>query len=89
MLYLKVAIGKNGLTRKHPDIIKIAQAMGRTDDSIWMRKCNFDFLDPSVSGGFSNFAKQTKEIWDEYQSNPDSTLAKAKIAYSNLLESNH
>jgi hypothetical protein len=86
VLYLKVAIGKNVLTQKHPDIFKIAQAMGRTDAAIWMRKLNFDYLDPSVSGGYSNAAKQTERIWDEYQFNPDSTLAKARKAYLNLVQ---
>ena len=89
VLYLKVEIGKNGLTQDHPDIYKLAQAMGHANAAIWMRKCNFDYLDDSVRGGLSNFAKQTKEIWDEYQSYPASTLAKSKIDYSNLLGSNH
>ena len=61
VLHLKVEIGKNGLTQKNPDIFKIAQAMGRTEAAIWMRKLNFDYLDPSVSGkDIAIGAKQTE-----------------------------
>ena len=31
-----------------PDILRLAEAMGRTQGTIWLRKCNFDYLDPSV-----------------------------------------
>ena len=88
LLYLKVEIGKNGLTQKHPVIGKLAKAMGRTNDAIWMRKCNFDALDNSVTGvGLRKVSNTwTKPVWDEYQSNPDATLAKARKAYSNLLK---
>ncbi len=90
VLYLKVEIGKNGLTQDHSDICKIAQAMGHANAAIWMRKLDFDYLDDSVQRkGYSHPSKQTKEVWNEYQSSLDSTLAKAKIAYSNLLGSNH
>ena len=50
MLYLKVEIGKSGLTHMHPTIDNLAKAVGRTYDAIWMRKCNFDALDNSVPG---------------------------------------
>ena len=89
VLYLKVEIGKSGLTQKHPTIGNLAKAMGRTNNAIWMRKCNFDALDNSVIGvGLSKVSNTwTKPVWDEYQSNPDATLAKARKAYLKLVNS--
>ena len=89
VLYLKVEIGKSGLTQKHPTIGNLAKAMGRTNNAIWMRKCNFDALDNSVLGvGLSKVSNTwTKPVWDEYQSNPDATLAKARKAYLKLVNS--
>lgn len=88
MLYLKIEIGKNGLTQKHPAIGKLSQAMRRTNAAIWMRKCNFDALDNSSPGvGLKKVSKSwTKPVWDEYQANPDVTLAKARKAYLNLVK---
>ena len=87
VLYLKVEIGKSGLTQKHPTIDNLAKAMGRTNNAIWMRKCNFDALDNSVPGvGLSKVSNTwTKPVWDEYQSNPDTTIAKARKAYLKLV----
>ena len=87
VLYLKVEIGKNGLTQKHPAIGELAKAMGRTDASIWMRKGNFDSLDESVPGkGLKNAAPLTKDVWREYQSSPEPILTEARTAYSNLVK---
>ena len=86
VLYLKVEIGKNGLTQENPAIRNLAKAMGRTEAAIWMRKGNFDALDESVSGkGLGNGAQLTRDIWKEYQSSPKLTLAEASKSYSNLL----
>ena len=87
VLYLKVEIGQNGLTQKHPAVGNLAKAMRRTKASIWMRKANFDSLDESVTGkGLGNAAQLTGDVWKEYQSSPDVTLAKAKIGYSSFVK---
>lgn len=86
VLYLKVEIGKSGLTQKHPSIGKLAEAMGRTEASIWMRKGNFDSLDDSVPvKGLGNAAPLTRNVWEEYESNTERILAEARNAYSNLV----
>ena len=87
VLYLREKY-KVQLTRNHPSIKALGKAMGLPDDSssIWRRKGNFDYLDDSVPGGMSNASQKTKDVWAEYQSNPDSTLAKARKAYLNLVQ---
>ena len=66
VLFLRVE-HKNQLRRTHPDVERLAAAMGRTESSIWMRKGNFDYLDPEVPGvALSNVAKMTEQVWAEY-----------------------
>ena len=69
-----------------PRIAKLAQAMNRTPSAIWMRKGNFDALDPSIPGlGLSNASRLTERVWAEYEQNPQRTLAQGQAAYRNLL----
>ena len=59
--------------------------MNRTEASIWIRKGNFDSLDPLVPGvGLDHPAKLTVDIWDEYERSPERVMAEARRAYLNL-----
>ena len=75
---------KERLTLTHPDVCMLAKAMNRSKNSIRALKCNFDFLDYSVLGGWSNCANLTKEIWAEYEQNPDGIRAEGRRAYLNF-----
>jgi hypothetical protein len=84
VLYVKLA-HKGQLTSTHPAIGLLARAMNRTEASIWMRKGNFDSLDPSVPGaGLNHPAKLTVDIWAEYERKPERVSAEARRAYLNL-----
>lgn len=84
ILYLKLEYAGR-LTPSHPGVLRLAKAMRRTEASIWMRKGNFDSLDPSVPGsGLNHPAKLTVSIWAEYEKNPDGVLAEARRAYLKL-----
>jgi len=86
VLYLKLTY-QGTLTQTHLDIGRIANAMGRTEASVWMRKGNFDSLDPSVQGkGLSHPARLTCDIWDEYRADSERVLSEARGAYLRLLE---
>ena len=83
-MYIKL-IHREQLTLRHPAIGLLAKAMHRTKASIWMRKANFDSLDPSVPGtGLSNSAKLTATIWAEYEEDPERMHAEAHRAYLSL-----
>ena len=85
VLYLKVEY-HGQLTPVHPAVHALADAMGRTVASVWMRKGNFDSLDPSVPGsGLSNAAKLTVDIWAEYERSPERVLSEARRAYLALV----
>ena len=89
MAVLCLRVKHNGQLRKaQPDVVKLAKAMSlKKVDSILMRNRNFDNLDKSSSGeASSHVAKQTKEVWAEYKSDPDRILAEARKAYLNLIE---
>ena len=84
VLYGKLMHGR-GFDR-HPDVARLAAAMGRSVNSLTMRKRNFDSLDPAIPGaGLKNFAQLTRGIWDEYVAEPERVIAEAKRAYENIL----
>ncbi len=81
VLYLKVEC-HGQLNQGHPTVHALADAMDRPVASIWMRKGNFDSLDPSVLGvGLRSAAKLTVDIWAEYERNPERVLSEARRAY--------
>ena len=85
ILYLKVEY-HGQLAPGHTAVVALAEAMGRTVASIWMRKGNFDSLDTAVPGvGLRSAAKLTVDIWAEYQRDPDQVLSEARRAYLNLV----
>ena len=84
VLYGKITLGR--AFRQHPDVQRLANAMGRTHAALRMRKGNFDALDPDVDGaGLSKAASLTRRVWDEYTKNPDEVMVIAKEAYERLL----
>ncbi len=69
----------------HPTSRTLAEAMNRPNASILMRIRNFDSLARHMPGkGLNHPAKLTKEIWDEYEQNPDGIRAEGRRAYLNL-----
>ena len=85
VLYIKIEFARQ-LTPTHPEIERLAKAMNRTEASIWMRKGNFDSLDPLVQGrGLDHPAKLTVDIWAEYERDPERVLAEAHRAYLSLV----
>lgn len=78
-LYCKLPYGKMNHTT--PEIIKLANFLGRTPSAISMRLCNFASLDPTIEQkGMSNVAKLDKEIWNEFFHNEDMIDAVEKQA---------
>ena len=83
VLYAKLEYGQQ--FRIHPDITRLADAIGHSEDSVGMRVRNFDWLDQSVPGGLSNAASLTRKIWNEYERNPKQVFREAREAYQKLL----
>ncbi len=75
-LYLKLPFGK---MHKHtPEIIELANLLGRTPSSISMRLGNFASIDPYHQergvGGLKGGMHQVKPIWDEFANNRETLI---------------
>lgn len=75
-LYLKLPFGK---MHKHtPEIIELANLLGRTPSSIGMRLGNFASCDPYHQqrgvGGLKGGMNQVKPIWDEFFHNQEELI---------------
>lgn len=72
-LYCKLPFGK--LHQRQPDIISLADLLGRTPGSVAFKLVNFASLDPTLQArgikGASNASKLDKEVWDEFYNNWD------------------
>ena len=72
-LYCKLPFGR--LYRLNPDVIHLANLIGRTPSSVAYKLVNFASLDPSLKTrgikGASNASKLDAEIWNEFFNNWD------------------
>tara|TARA_R110000744_G_scaffold380442_1_gene501231 strand:- start:252 stop:1025 length:774 start_codon:yes stop_codon:yes gene_type:complete len=72
-LYCKLPFGR--LHRTNPEVMHLANLIGRTPSSIAYKLVNFASLDPSLQArgirGASNASKLDKIIWEEYYQNWD------------------
>ncbi|MFC4211900.1 HNH endonuclease [Pedobacter lithocola] len=72
-LYCKIPFGR--LHNSNPEIIKLANLIGRTASSVAYKLVNFASLDPSLKArgikGASNASKLDAEIWNEFFNNWD------------------
>ncbi len=75
-LYLKLSFGK--LHSRTPEIIHLANILGRTPSSIAMRLNNFASVDPYHQqrgiGGLPGGRKQVEPIWNEFINNKEDLL---------------
>lgn len=76
---------KRRLTPTNLEVVRLAKAMNRTPAAICKLDGNFVSLDSFVSREMSNAAKLTREIWDEYERDPERVLAEARGANLNLV----
>lgn len=72
-LYCKLPFGR--LHRGNPEVIKLANLINRTSNSVAYKLVNFASLDPSLQArgikGAANVSKLDIEIWDEFHENWD------------------
>lgn len=75
-LYLKIPFGK--VNSKNPDIIHLANIIGRTAGSVLMRLSNFASVDPYHQQrevvGLTGGIKQVEPIWNEFLYNKEELL---------------
>ena len=72
-LYCKIPFGT--IHNRNPKLIRLAELIDRTPNSVSYKLVNFASLDPSLQArgikGAKNVSKLDKEIWDEFYGNWD------------------
>src|SRR5437016_8080352 len=73
-LYCRTPFGR--LHKNNPEIVRLAQTVNRSPSAVAMKLVNFASLDPIHKArnvrGLSNVSQADREIWDEFNSNPES-----------------
>lgn len=72
-LYCKIPFAK--AVQTNPDVIKVANLIGRSPGAVAFKLGNFGSFDPELKkrgiGGLPNTSKLDREIWDEFNRNWD------------------
>lgn len=84
-LYCALPFGK--LHRSNPEVVAIAEAIGRTPSAVAMKACNFASLDPALERkGLGNVSQSDKELWHAFQRNSDDVADQAEKAYEEIAQ---
>lgn len=82
-LYMRLPFGR--LHSTHPEIIAIAERIGRTPGAVSMKACNFASLDDAITStgrrGLTGASSADRELWSEFIANPEALAAEAESAF--------
>jgi putative restriction endonuclease len=83
-LYCKLPFGR--IHHRNPEIVALAELIGRTPSSVAFKLSNFASLDPSLQQrgikGASNSSKLDKAIWQEFYENWDKLPFESEVLLS-------
>src|SRR5687768_16439398 len=83
-LYMRTPFGK--LHGRNPDIIELAERIGRTANALAMKACNFASLDPlfrqTNRKGLSGASESDRAIWSEFAGNAEQIAAEAEGVFA-------
>jgi putative restriction endonuclease len=83
-LYCRTPFGR--LHRSNPEIISLASRIGRTPSAVAMKLVNFASFDPVHQArevrGLSNASQSDRQIWDEFNSNPERLAFESQKAFN-------
>ncbi len=86
-LYCRTSFGK--LHRHNPDIIQLANIIGRSPSAVAMKACNFASLDPALSQkGLDGASKADRALWNAFMENSTDIAEKAEALYETQVENN-
>lgn len=76
-LYCQLPFGK--MHSRNPDIIRLAEKIGRTSSAVAMKLVNFASLDPEIANsgrsGLGNASAMDKQVWEQFQNNWDEQVS--------------
>lgn len=89
-LYCRTPFGQ--LHKSNPEIILLAQKIGRTASAVAMKLVNFASFDPVHQArnvkGLKNASRADREIWDEFNANPERLAFESQQTFSHISQSN-
>ncbi|WP_417452445.1 HNH endonuclease [Kiloniella sp.] len=72
-LYLVTDFGK--IDNRNPEIIRLANELGRSKNAVALKLANLAALDTSIpQKGMSNASKTDREVWDEFKNDPSAII---------------
>ena len=81
-LYFRIPFGR--MHGKNPEIIQLANSIGRTPDALAMKLCNIASLDPAEQArkikGLKGASQLDRAIWDEFHSNWEQLAFESEVA---------
>lgn len=90
-LYCYTPFGK--LHTGNPDIIALAQRLGRSPGAVGMKACNFASLDPLHQArgvkGLSNRSQIEEQIWEEFAADSESIADEAEQTHETFATANN
>ena len=88
-MYCRMSFGS--LSAKNPEIIRIANAIGRTPSALAMKLVNIASLDPAIittgRKGLKNASVRDRSMWDEMQNNWEGFAIESDQAMKRIEES--
>ncbi len=84
-LYCRTPFGK--LHQHNPDIIQLANIIGRSPSAVAMKACNFASLDPALSQkGLDGASKADRALWNAFMENSTDIAEKAEALYETRVD---
>lgn len=79
-LYCRTDFGK--LHSTNPEIIHLANIIGRTPSAVAMKACNFASLDPALTQkGLTGASKADRALWEQFMKNSSDIAEQAEALY--------
>jgi predicted restriction endonuclease len=83
-LYCRTPFGK--LHKTNPDIIQLANIIGRSPSAVALKAVNFASLDPSIhQKGMSNTSKADRAMWNAFMQNSTDIAEQAEALYESRI----
>ncbi|WP_299312010.1 HNH endonuclease [uncultured Halomonas sp.] len=88
-LYCRLSFGQ--LHRERPEVIHLAEQMGRSTNSVAMKLSNYASLDPEVralgKSGLSGASRQDRLLWERFIADPKAVSAECEAAWAEVASS--
>jgi putative restriction endonuclease len=82
-LYCATPFGR--LHNRNPEIVQLANLIGRTPGAIGLKACNFASMDPAEQArgirGMRNVSRADRQLWAEFEENSQRIAAESEEAY--------